>query len=51
MAEERPTFADDYINDTLTQDDTDVLRMVLQSEHARGISPVSTYGDIALDEE
>jgi len=40
MAEEKQT---DFIEDTLTQDDTDVLRAVLESEHARGISPVSTY--------
>jgi hypothetical protein len=42
MAEEKQT---DYIDDTLTQDDTDVLREVLESEHARGISPVSTYSE------
>lgn len=50
MAEEKPT---DYIDDTLTQDDTDVLRAVLQSEHARGISPVSTYsqGSYSSDAE
>ena len=40
MAEEKQT---PYIENTLTQDDTDVLRMVLESEHARGISPVSIY--------
>jgi hypothetical protein len=48
MAEEKQT---EYIEDTLTQDDTDMLRAVLQSEHARGISPVSTYrqGDLVED--
>lgn len=51
MAEEKQIIVDDYIDDTLSQDDTDVLRQVLQSEHSRGISPVSTYGNLALDEE
>jgi len=48
MAEEKQT---EYISDTLTQDDTDMLREVLMSEHARGIAPVSLYhqGDLAED--
>ena len=48
MAEEKQT---EYIEDTLTQDDTDMLRAVLQSEHARGISPVSTYHQGGLVED
>lgn len=48
MAEEKQT---NYIEDTLTQDDTDVLRAVLQSEHARGIAPVSMYHQGDLVEE
>lgn len=49
MAEEKQT--DFTIDDTLTQDDTYVLREVLESEHSRGISPVSTYRQTDLVEE
>jgi hypothetical protein len=38
MAEEKQTFD---IDDTLTADDTDVLRYVL--ENTRGIAPVALY--------
>lgn len=31
------------INDTLTVDDMDMLRAVLQDSHSRGITPVSVY--------
>ena len=41
MAEEKQTS--EMITVTLTQDDTDVLRAVLESEHSRGIAPVSLY--------
>jgi len=40
MAEEKQT---EMISDTLTADDMDVLREVLQSEHSRGILPVAPY--------
>ena len=51
MAEEKQT---EIINDTLTQDDTDMLRAVLQSEHTRGIAPVSLYNQsevLGFDED
>lgn len=48
MAEEKQT---DFIDDTLTTDDMDVLRAVLESEHSRGIAPVSTYRQSDLVEE
>ena len=47
MAEEKQT---PYIDDTLTQDDTDMLREVLMSEHARGIAPVSIYREAEFAE-
>ncbi len=50
MAEEKQT----QIDDTLTQDDTDMLRAVLLSAHSRGIAPVSVYNQsevLAFDEE
>ena len=31
------------INDTLTMDDMDMLRAVLQDSHSRGITPVAVY--------
>ncbi len=46
MAEEKQTEA---IDDTLTQDDMDVLRAVLKSEHSRGIEPVSVYNQARVD--
>lgn len=51
MAEEKQT---EIIDDSLTQDDTDMLRAVLQSEHTRGIAPVSLYNQsevLAFDDE
>lgn len=46
MAEEKQI---DTIDDTLSQDDTDVLRQVLQSEHCRGIGPVSVYQQVEFE--
>ena len=46
MAEEKQIEA---IDDTLTQDDMDVLRAVLKSEHSRGIEPVSVYDQVRVD--
>ncbi len=49
MAEEKPT---PQINDTLSHDDTSVLRYVL--EHTKGATPVSLYNQaeiFAEDEE
>ena len=40
MIEETQTTEFD---DTLTLDDTDVLRAVLEDSHSRGIMPVSVY--------
>lgn len=52
MAEEKQTpIIDDEIRDTLTADDTDVLRYVLKN--TRGIAPVSVYNqaDALIEEE
>lgn len=43
MAEEKQTPNNEQLSDTLTSDDTDMLREVLQDSHSRGISPVSVY--------
>lgn len=43
MAEEKQTFDPAPIDDTLTSDDMDMLREVLQDTHSRGITPVSVY--------
>lgn len=52
MAEEKQTQINETVNDTLTSDDTDMLRRVLQDAHSRGISPVSVYRQAdALSEE
>lgn len=52
MAEEKQTPTNEPLNDTLTSDDTDMLRRVLQDSHSRGISPVSVYRQAdALPEE
>ncbi|HSW90978.1 MAG TPA: hypothetical protein VLF64_03190 [Candidatus Saccharimonadales bacterium] len=52
MAEEKPTPQNEPVNDTLTADDMDMLREVLQDAHSRGIAPVSVYkqDDLAIDE-
>lgn len=53
MAEEKQT-EQSYIDDTLTQDDRDMLRAVLKSEHSRGIMPVAPYNQseaLALAQE
>ncbi len=50
MAEEKQIAEEEMVDDTLSQDDTDVLREVLESEHSRGITPVSLYNQSeALD--
>lgn len=41
MAEEKQTQPEEL--DILTQDDTDMLRAVLEDPHSRGITPVSVY--------
>lgn len=52
MAEEKQTPNNEQVNDTLTSDDADMLRKVLQDTHSRGISPVSVYRQAdALPEE
>jgi len=52
MAEEKQTPQNEPVNDTLTADDMDMLREVLQDSHSRGIVPVSVYkqDDLAIDE-
>ncbi len=40
MAEEKQTLE---IDDTLSKDDVDMLREVLEDEHSRGMTPVSVY--------
>ena len=46
MAEEKET-PELTIDDTLSADDTDVLRAVLEDSHTRGITPVSVYNQSA----
>lgn len=43
MAEEKQTQETEQIKDTMSVDDTDMLREVLQDAHSRGIVPVSIY--------
>jgi hypothetical protein len=52
MAEEKQTPQNESVNDTLTADDVDMLREVLEDAHSRGIVPVSVYrqDDLASDE-
>jgi len=52
MAEEKQTPQNEPVNDTLTADDMDMLREVLQDAHSRGIVPVSVYkqDDLTVDE-
>ena len=49
MAEEKQK-EEQIVNDALSADDTDVLRLVLRSERARGITPVAVYRQAELDE-
>lgn len=49
MAKERQTFQE--IDDTLTRDDIDMLRAVLEDEHSRGMTPVSVYRQQDFDVE
>ena len=37
------------IDDTLTADDIDALRAVLEDSHSRGITPVSLYDQSAAE--
>lgn len=48
MAEEKQT---PEITDTLTRDDVDMLRAVLEDEHSRGMAPVSVYRQSELTED
>jgi hypothetical protein len=51
MAEEKQT---ELIDDTLSADDMDVLREVLESDHTRGIAPVSLFNQadvLAIDSD
>lgn len=43
MAEEKQTPEIGQIKDTMSMDDVDMLREVLQDAHSRGIVPVSVY--------
>lgn len=45
MAEEKQTL---LIDDSLCQDDIDTLRLVLEDEHNRGMTPVSVYNQTEL---
>ena len=45
MAEEKQTIE---IDDTLSQDDVDMLRAVLEDSHSHGMSAVSVYGQTNL---
>lgn len=46
MAEEKQTL---LIDDSLCQDDIDALRLVLEDEHSRGMTPVSIYRQSEVD--
>lgn len=48
MAEEKQT---PEITDTLTRDDMNMLRAVLEDEHSRGMTPVSVYRQAELIED
>lgn len=52
MAEEKQTPDIESIDDTLSPDDVDMLREVLQDAHSRGIAPVSVYtqDDVSSDD-
>ncbi len=43
MAEEKQTPQLAPINDSMSPDDIDMLREVLEDAHSRGITPVSVY--------
>ena len=43
MAEEKQTPELETVDDTLSPDDVDMLREVLEDAHSRGITPVSVY--------
>lgn len=43
MAEEKQTPETEEVKDTMSMDDTDMLREVLEDSHSRGIVPVSIY--------
>ena len=43
MAEEKQTPVNEPVDDTLSMDDIDMLREVLQDAHSRGIAPVAMY--------
>ena len=45
MAEETQT---PQVDDTLTHDDMDMLRAVLEDEHSRGMTAVSVYNQAAM---
>lgn len=45
MAEEKQTPELEPVNDTMSMDDTDMLREVLQDSHSHGIVPVSIYNE------
>ena len=45
MAEEKQTPETEEVKDTLSMDDIDMLREVLQDSHSQGIVPVSVYSD------
>ena len=45
MAEEKQTPEIEQVKDTMSMDDVDMLREVLEDAHSRGIVPVSVYSD------
>lgn len=53
MSEEKQTTEEELemIDDTLSTDDQDVLRAVLEDAHSRGIMPVSVYDQDQLAPE
>lgn len=48
MAEEKQTPDIEQVDDTMSRDDVDMLREVLEDTHSRGIVPVSVYNQDEL---
>jgi len=48
MAEEKQTPDVEQVDDTMSRDDVDMLREVLEDAHSRGIVPVSIYSQDEL---
>ena len=49
MAEEKETPETEQVKDTMSMDDVNMLRRVLEDSHSSGIVPVSIYSDTESD--